>query len=146
MQVDNIKSNTNFKGRFIQNEYLERAIKRAKKSDKKRFLELQKKIEGVKDSFVYKLDCETSCIDLEKFTKTKHFHILRNSPHSDDYLFLDRKEISMFEYVQDEDIFYEKILKKVCKTLENIYPQFAKKSLLKLFNHKPSALDWSKFD
>ena len=144
MQIYDQPQISNFKGQFIQNKTLQKAMQKASKKDLNRFLQLQKDIESVDDQYVYNLVDFVYCVDFFKVCRQFSLYLNRG-PHVKGWTEKARLLKKKFFMNRDNqmnraynDSYYRNVLKKVCSIVEDDYPQFASKSLYKKIFHKPT--------
>ena len=120
MKINPINNNqTNFNGKFKNNELLNKSLEKASDYDLKKFGSLLRRMKAQNDNFVFSID--SSKYDLNAYYKNLEIELL-SSGDQKLTVFPVSKQTKRHEDEFTDNVFND-VIKKINKKLEEIYPE-----------------------
>ena len=112
-------NNTNFNGKFKNNELLNKSLEKASDYDLKKFGSLLRRMKAQNDNFVFSID--SSKYDLNAYYKNLEIELLKSGEQKLT-VFPVGKQTKRYEDEFTDNVF-NNVIKKINKKLEEIYPE-----------------------
>lgn len=112
-------NNTNFNGKFKNNELLNKSLEKASDYDLKKFGSLLRRMKAQNDNFVFSID--SSKYDLNAYYKNLEIELLKSGEQKLT-VFPVGKQTKRHEDEFTDNVF-NNVIKKINKKLEEIYPE-----------------------